>query len=132
MYFCKGSLFQTNQFQQLQDPEYITSSNSSSLESISNVQQMNKFNNNLNSEFMLNEPPGFSKYRIGAIQGTLASLVCETSGFQYMPQIRSTFGSEGKSIRLRSNHFSIKMQNGYIYQYSVGIYPEKCPKQVNR
>ena len=112
----------------MQDQQYSnnTSSNSSSLESISNTPiQFPDFS-------MLNEPPGFSKYRISAIQGTLASLACETSGFQYIPQIRTTTGTEGKHIRLKSNHFSIKMQTGYIYQYSVAIHPDRCPKQVNR
>ena len=128
MYFCIGSLFQTNLFNQasVQDQQYSASSNSSSLESISNTPVHNV-------DFsMLNEPPGFSKYRISAIQGTLASLACETSGFQYIPQIRTTYGSEGKQIRLKSNHFAIKMQTGYIYQYSVLIHPDRCPKQVNR
>ncbi len=46
------------------DPQYITSSNSSSLESIKNVPT--QYGNDI---YMINEPPGFSKYRIGAIQG---------------------------------------------------------------
>ena len=65
-------------------------------------------------------------------QGTLASQACETSGFQYMPQIRASYGTEGKQTRLRSNHFSIKMQNRFLFQYAVTICPDNCPKQVNR
>ena len=65
MYSRLGSLFHNNPFQQqLQDPQYITSSNSSSLESITNVPAQYG-----NDQYMVNEPPGFSKYRIGAIQG---------------------------------------------------------------
>lgn len=102
------------------------SSTSSSLESISNGLL------NVKLDDLFDEPPGFNKYRMNVIDGTLGNATCEKSNFQYIPQIRETFGTEGRSIRLRSNHFAINFKNEFIYQYSVTIIPDKCPKMVNR
>ena len=51
---------------------------------------------------------------------------------QYMPPPRASFGTEGKSIRLHANHFRMNVPIGYLYQYSVSITPDKCPKRINR
>jgi eukaryotic translation initiation factor 2C len=78
------------------------------------------------------EPPGFTSYRLSVLNGTSESCAVETGGFQYMAPLRMSYGTEGKPIRLRANHFSIQISQGFIYQYSVGIIPDKCPKRVNR
>lgn len=103
------------------------SSTSSSSESINNA-----LANNGKPDDIYDEPPGFNKYRMNVIDGTLGNATCEKSNFQYIPQLRETFGTEGRPIRLRSNHFAIKFDNEAIYQYSVAICPDKCPKTVNR
>ena len=117
----------------------FNSSTSSSTESISNIplkytptyQELTESLNFLQLQGD-DEPPGFSKYRLNAIYGTLGTLSCDKNGFQYIPQPRTSLGTEGKAINLKVNHFSIKMQSGFIYQYNVTIIPDKCPKNVNR
>lgn len=54
------------------------------------------------------------------------------STINYLPPPRTSFGTEGKVIRLRANHFIMSIQTGYLYQYSVNITPDKCPKRINR
>jgi len=41
-------------------------------------------------------------------------------------------GREGKTIKLRSNHFEITIPQGYICHYHISIQPDKCPRVVNR
>ena len=50
----------------------------------------------------------------------------------YIPLPRTGLGSEGKSIRLRANHFIMNIPKGFLYQYNVTITPDKCPKRINR
>ena len=54
------------------------------------------------------------------------------SGGGDLPPPRTSFGSEGKSIRLHANHFVMNVPKGYLYQYNITITPEKCPKRINR
>lgn len=51
---------------------------------------------------------------------------------QYLPPPRTSFGTEGKSIRLHANHFIMNVPKGFLYQYNISITPEKCPKRINR
>ena len=59
---------------------------------------------------------------------TLAS----TLSLQFMPPPRPSIGTEGKTIKLRANHFTIQIPKGFIYHYVVSIQPDKCPKRINR
>lgn len=51
---------------------------------------------------------------------------------QFMPPPRPSIGTEGKSIKLRANHFTIQIPKGFIFHYTVRIQPDKCPKRINR
>ena len=48
------------------------------------------------------------------------------------PPSRPDFGHEGRSIKLRANHFSIHIPPILIQHYDLNIQPDKCPKRVNR
>lgn len=48
------------------------------------------------------------------------------------PPPRPDFGHEGRSIKLRANHFSIRIPPILIQHYDLNIQPDKCPKRVNR
>ena len=48
------------------------------------------------------------------------------------PPPRPDFGREGRSIKLRANHFSIRIPSISIQHYDLNIQPDKCPKRVNR
>ena len=48
------------------------------------------------------------------------------------PPPRPDFGREGRSIKLRANHFSIRIPPIIIQHYELNIQPDKCPKRVNR
>jgi eukaryotic translation initiation factor 2C len=48
------------------------------------------------------------------------------------PPPRPDFGREGRSIKLRANHFSIRIPPILIQHYDLNIQPDKCPKRVNR
>jgi hypothetical protein len=61
----------------------------------------------------------------------LTSLASSLS-LQFMPPPRPSIGTEGKTIKLRANHFTIQIPKGYIYHYVVSIQPDKCPKRINR
>lgn len=50
----------------------------------------------------------------------------------FSPPPRPSLGTEGKSIKLRANHFTIQIPKGFIYHYTVCIQPDKCPKRINR
>ena len=45
---------------------------------------------------------------------------------------RPDYGSEGRQIALKVNHFQVKIPKGFIHHYDVAIFPEKCPRRVNR
>jgi len=45
---------------------------------------------------------------------------------------RPDYGSEGRQIVLKVNHFQVKIPKGFIHHYDVAIFPEKCPRRVNR
>ena len=45
---------------------------------------------------------------------------------------RPDYGSEGRQILLKVNHFQVKIPKGFIHHYDVAIFPEKCPRRVNR
>jgi len=61
----------------------------------------------------------------------LTSLASSLS-LQFMPPPRPSIGTEGKTIKLRANHFTIQIPKGFIYHYVVSIQPDKCPKRINR
>ena len=48
------------------------------------------------------------------------------------PPPRPGFGTKGRPIQLRTNHFKIDLPRGNIYHYDVSIQPGKCPRQINR
>jgi hypothetical protein len=48
------------------------------------------------------------------------------------PPPRPDFGREGRSIKLRANHFAIRIPQIMIHHYELNIQPDKCPKRVNR
>lgn len=48
------------------------------------------------------------------------------------PPPRPDFGQEGRPIKLRANHFAIRVPLMSIQHYDVNIQPDKCPKRVNR
>ena len=48
------------------------------------------------------------------------------------PPPRPDFGREGRSIKLRANHFAIRIPPIIIQHYELNIQPDKCPKRVNR
>jgi eukaryotic translation initiation factor 2C len=48
------------------------------------------------------------------------------------PPPRPDFGREGRTIKLRANHFSIRIPPILIQHYDLNIQPDKCPKRVNR
>ena len=48
------------------------------------------------------------------------------------PPPRPDFGREGRSIKLRANHFAIRIPPIIIQHYDLNIQPDKCPKRVNR
>ncbi|CAF4367687.1 unnamed protein product [Rotaria sp. Silwood2] len=48
------------------------------------------------------------------------------------PPPRPDFGREGRSIKLRANHFAIRIPPILIQHYDLNIQPDKCPKRVNR
>lgn len=48
------------------------------------------------------------------------------------PPPRPDFGHEGRSIKLRANHFGIRIPPIIIQHYDLNIQPDKCPKRVNR
>lgn len=48
------------------------------------------------------------------------------------PPPRPDFGHEGRAIKLRANHFSIRIPPILIQHYDLNIQPDKCPKRVNR
>jgi eukaryotic translation initiation factor 2C len=51
---------------------------------------------------------------------------------QFTPPARPSIGTEGKGIKLRANHFTIQIPQGFIYHYVISIQPDKCPKRINR
>lgn len=58
--------------------------------------------------------------------------VTPSLGLQFTPPPRPSDGTEGKTIKLRANHFTIQIPKGFIYHYTVIIQPDKCPKRINR
>ena len=48
------------------------------------------------------------------------------------PPPRPGFGTKGRPIQLRANHFKIDIPRGNIYHYDVNIQPGKCPRHINR
>jgi eukaryotic translation initiation factor 2C len=58
--------------------------------------------------------------------------VTPSLGLQFTPPPRPSVGTEGKTIKLRANHFTIQIPKGFIYHYTVTIQPDKCPKRINR
>ena len=56
-------------------------------------------------------------------QGTSPQFICPT---------RPNFGTEGRPIALRANHFTLCMPRGFLHLYEVTITPEKCPRKINR
>ena len=79
---------------------------------------------------------------ISSIVGGLTSLSLSSStddpssaaavAYSFTPPPRPSFGTEGKVIKLRANHFTIQIPKGFIYHYTVNIQPDKCPKRINR
>jgi len=51
---------------------------------------------------------------------------------QFQCPSRPDYGSEGRQILLKVNHFQVKIPKGFIHHYDVAIFPEKCPRRVNR
>ena len=45
---------------------------------------------------------------------------------------RPGIGSEGRQIMLKVNHFQVHIPKGYIHHYDISIFPDKCPRRVNR
>src|SRR5947209_1695865 len=45
---------------------------------------------------------------------------------------RLDYGTEGKEILLRANHFKVSTIGGTIFHYYIDIQPDKCPRKVNR
>jgi hypothetical protein len=83
---------------------------------------------------------------INLLSAGLSQLVIDYPSSNFMPSLnrsqeyfiftpvktnRTTFGNEGRPINLKANYFSIKIENCYIYQYSVDLSPEKYPKCLN-
>jgi N-terminal domain of argonaute len=50
----------------------------------------------------------------------------------FQSPLRPNFGTEGRMIVLRVNHFQVQIPKGFIHHYDVSIHPEKCPRRVNR
>lgn len=72
---------------------------------------------------------------VSSIVGGLGCLAIDdpaSTAYAFTPPPRPSFGTEGKSIKLRANHFTIQIPKGYIYHYTVNIQPDKCPKRINR
>lgn len=65
-------------------------------------------------------------------QPSQLSTLASTLSLQFMPPPRPSIGTEGKTIKLRANHFTIQIPKGFIYHYVVSIQPDKCPKRINR
>ena len=76
--------------------------------------------------------PGFDFYRSSYDDDSLMNASCKALGLDYIPQLRLSFGTEGRPIRLRVNHFSLQFEKCFIYQYRVVIQPDKYPKKINR
>jgi hypothetical protein len=66
-----------------------------------------------------------------SIVGALGNLGLDDE-LTFTPPPRPSFGTEGKVIKLRANHFTIQIPKGFIYHYTVNIQPDKCPKRINR
>lgn len=45
---------------------------------------------------------------------------------------RPNYGTEGKPILLRANHFQVRIPKGVLHHYDISIVPDKCPRRVNR
>ncbi len=118
----------------LKSESYFASSTSSSLESITNFTNHSNNNEANKNEIYFDEPPGFHEYRKNVLDGTLATckLTSDQCRFKYIPQPRTSYGREGRTIKLHSNHFAIQIKNDFIFRYSVDIFPDKCPKAINR
>jgi eukaryotic translation initiation factor 2C len=67
--------------------------------------------------------PGTNCMNGGLPNGKLVEFQCPS---------RPDYGSEGRQILLKVNHFQVKIPKGFINHYEVLIYPEKCPRRVNR
>ena len=68
---------------------------------------------------------------LGAANSTNAAATAALA-LQFTPPARPSIGTEGKSIKLRANHFTIQIPKGFIYHYVICIQPDKCPKRINR
>lgn len=51
---------------------------------------------------------------------------------QFESPARPSFGTEGRPISLRANHFTLCMPRGFLHLYEVTITPDKCPRKINR
>lgn len=61
-----------------------------------------------------------------------SALSAAAAANQFTPPARPSIGTEGKTIKLRANHFTIQIPKGFIYHYNIAIQPDKCPKRINR
>lgn len=50
----------------------------------------------------------------------------------FPPTIRPNFGEIGITIRLKVNFFEVQIPDKEIHHYDVEIYPDNCPRRVNR
>ena len=74
-----------------------------------------------------------SSSAVSSIVGGLSNLNIEDpNAYTFTPPPRPSFGTEGKVIKLRANHFQIQIPKGFIFHYTVNIQPDKCPKRINR
>jgi len=46
--------------------------------------------------------------------------------------LRPDYGTEGRNITLKVNHFQVSVPKGFIHHYDINIHPDKCPRRVNR
>ncbi|CEF69226.1 Protein argonaute-4 [Strongyloides ratti] len=54
------------------------------------------------------------------------------SPYNFMFPLRPDYGTQGREILLRANHFKVSMPIGDVEYYHVDIMPEKCPRKINR
>ncbi|CAF0731815.1 unnamed protein product [Brachionus calyciflorus] len=82
------------------------------------------------------QPPASSLNNTSTLQQQQQQLTPQSASaalaLQFMPPPRPSMGTEGKTIKLRANHFTIQIPKGFIYHYTVIIQPDKCPKRINR
>jgi hypothetical protein len=57
-----------------------------------------------------------------------------SNGFltHFKSPMRPDYGTEGRLITLKVNHFQVSVPKGFIHHYDINIHPDKCPRRVNR